>query len=231
MKPAGSERKVANANTRSPRGPLADCRAKLPASTTFLLDLSALLRRVAPALQLIPIGIVSHSAWIRTNEQGARFWSRALLAIPVVKSLRPYALAAHVCECVVRVAAAGPRHRTRRRNRRSGNGASVTQAALTGHLALSTLHMNDAPTTITHRLDLDVGAYLVASMRDAVLAQRQVRAFCKMCRKGRVPEESLLRRYGLIDRGNPESGTVRAATRVATLAEVLRVATRIRTPR
>ncbi len=54
----------------------------------------------------------------------------------------------------------------------------ATQAALTGHLVLSTLHTNDAPTALTRLLDLDVAAYLVASTVDAVLAQRLVRMFC-----------------------------------------------------
>ncbi|HEX5865943.1 MAG TPA: ATPase, T2SS/T4P/T4SS family, partial [Casimicrobiaceae bacterium] len=49
------------------------------------------------------------------------------------------------------------------------------KAAQTGHLVLSTLHTNDAPTAITRLLDLDVAAYLVASTLEAVLAQRLVR--------------------------------------------------------
>ena len=58
----------------------------------------------------------------------------------------------------------------------------ATQAALTGHLVLSTLHTNDAPTALTRLLDLDVAAYLVASTVDAVLAQRLVRVICADCR-------------------------------------------------
>jgi type II secretory ATPase GspE/PulE/Tfp pilus assembly ATPase PilB-like protein len=58
----------------------------------------------------------------------------------------------------------------------------ATQAALTGHLVLSTLHTNDAPTALTRLLDLDVAAYLVASTVDAVLAQRLVRVICAECR-------------------------------------------------
>jgi general secretion pathway protein E len=59
----------------------------------------------------------------------------------------------------------------------------ATQAALTGHLVLSTLHTNDAPTALTRLLDLDVAAYLVASTVDAVLAQRLVRVICADCRE------------------------------------------------
>ena len=70
--------------------------AKLPASTLLLLNLSAFLRRVWPALLLIPVFFVSMSAWINTTEKGARFWSRFLLAVPLVNTLRRYALAARL---------------------------------------------------------------------------------------------------------------------------------------
>lgn len=70
--------------------------AKLPASTTLLLNLSAFLRRVWPVFLLIPLVIASMSAWINTSEKGARFWSRLLLAIPFVNTLRRYALAARL---------------------------------------------------------------------------------------------------------------------------------------
>jgi len=75
----------------------------------------------------------------------------------------------------------------------------ATQAALTGHLVLSTLHTNDAPTAITRLLDLDVAAYLVASTLDAVLAQRLVRVICPNCKTESAPEPSLLRRFGGVD--------------------------------
>lgn len=64
----------------------------------------------------------------------------------------------------------------------------ATQAALTGHLVLSTLHTNDAPTALTRLLDLGVAAYLVASTVDAVLAQRLVRRICTHCRTETAPE-------------------------------------------
>ena len=57
----------------------------------------------------------------------------------------------------------------------------ATQAALTGHLVLSTLHTNDAPTALTRLLDLGVAPYLVASTVEAVLAQRLVRTVCASC--------------------------------------------------
>jgi general secretion pathway protein E len=58
----------------------------------------------------------------------------------------------------------------------------ATQAALTGHLVLSTLHTNDAPGALTRLLELEVAAYLVASTVHAVLAQRLVRTICENCK-------------------------------------------------
>jgi general secretion pathway protein E len=70
----------------------------------------------------------------------------------------------------------------------------ATQASLTGHLVLSTLHTNDAPTALTRLLDLDVAAYLVASTVDAVLAHRLVRVICHHCKVETVPDKSVRRR-------------------------------------
>lgn len=55
------------------------------------------------------------------------------------------------------------------------------QAALTGHLVLSTLHTNDAPSALTRLMDLGVADYLVTSTVEAVLAQRLVRKVCESC--------------------------------------------------
>jgi type II secretory ATPase GspE/PulE/Tfp pilus assembly ATPase PilB-like protein len=55
------------------------------------------------------------------------------------------------------------------------------QAALTGHLVLSTLHTNDAPSALTRLLDLGVAPYLVGSTVEAVLAQRLTRRLCGEC--------------------------------------------------
>jgi general secretion pathway protein E len=60
------------------------------------------------------------------------------------------------------------------------------QAALTGHLVLSTLHTNDAPTSITRLLDLGAPAYLLNSTILGVMAQRLVRTLCPHC-KEKVP--------------------------------------------
>jgi general secretion pathway protein E len=57
------------------------------------------------------------------------------------------------------------------------------QAALTGHLVLSTLHTNDAPAAITRLLDLGVPSYLIQSTILGVLAQRLVRTLCPACKQ------------------------------------------------
>ncbi len=57
------------------------------------------------------------------------------------------------------------------------------QAALTGHLVMSTLHTNDAPSTITRLLDLGVPSYLLTSTVLGVMAQRLVRVLCPACKE------------------------------------------------
>ena len=57
------------------------------------------------------------------------------------------------------------------------------QAALTGHLVLSTLHTNDAPSAITRLLDLGVPSYLISATVLGVMAQRLVRTLCPHCKK------------------------------------------------
>jgi general secretion pathway protein E len=68
----------------------------------------------------------------------------------------------------------------------------AVQAALTGHLVLSTLHTNDAPTAVTRLLDLGVPAYLINSTLLGVMAQRLVRTLCPHCKKpGEPPEDEV----------------------------------------
>ena len=62
-------------------------------------------------------------------------------------------------------------------------GDMAVQAALTGHLVLSTLHTNDAPSAVTRMLDLGIPAYLINSTLLGVMAQRLVRTLCPQCRK------------------------------------------------
>src|SRR5438445_3748089 len=71
------------------------------------------------------------------------------------------------------------------------------QAALTGHLVFSTLHTNDAPGAITRLQDMGVEAYLVASVLEAVLAQRLVRRICTACRVPDTPSAADLEALGI----------------------------------
>ena len=77
----------------------------------------------------------------------------------------------------------------------------AVQASLTGHLVLSTLHTNDAPSAITRLLDLGVPHYLVASTLNGVLAQRLVRTLCPHCKQpAPIAEAGWL---ALLDRHHP----------------------------
>jgi len=69
----------------------------------------------------------------------------------------------------------------------------AVQAALTGHLVLSTLHTNDAPGAVTRLLDLGVAPYLVGASLIAVLAQRLVRKICANCKTEYEPPVSIRR--------------------------------------
>ena len=70
----------------------------------------------------------------------------------------------------------------------------AVQAALTGHLVLSSLHTNDAPTAVTRLLDLGVPPYLLSSTLLGVMAQRLVRTLCPHCKKpGEPPDDETWR--------------------------------------
>ena len=73
----------------------------------------------------------------------------------------------------------------------------AVQSALTGHLVLSTLHTNDAPSSVTRLLDMGVEDYLLTSTLDGILAQRLVRRLCPHCRAPYRPEPQWLRESGL----------------------------------
>ncbi|MBI3933529.1 MAG: Flp pilus assembly complex ATPase component TadA, partial [Acidobacteria bacterium] len=71
------------------------------------------------------------------------------------------------------------------------------RAALTGHLVLSTLHTNDAPSAITRLTDMGVENYLLTSSLVAVLAQRLVRVICGQCKQEERVPGAWLRSLGL----------------------------------
>ena len=67
------------------------------------------------------------------------------------------------------------------------------KAAQTGHLVLSTLHTNDAPSTLTRLVDMGVKAYAIASTVSLIIAQRLARKLCDSCKEIRdIPKEALL---------------------------------------
>lgn len=71
------------------------------------------------------------------------------------------------------------------------------QSSLTGHLVLSTLHTNDAASSITRLLEMGVEDYLLNSTLNTVLAQRLVRVLCDHCREPYRPSEGVVREFGL----------------------------------
>jgi type IV pilus assembly protein PilB len=73
------------------------------------------------------------------------------------------------------------------------------KAALTGHLVLSTLHTNDAPSTLTRLLNMGVDGFLVASSVNVIVAQRLVRKICPFCRREIEPDREMLSRLGMSD--------------------------------
>lgn len=73
----------------------------------------------------------------------------------------------------------------------------AVQASLTGHTVFSTLHTNDAPSTITRMKDMGVPTFLITATLEAVLAQRLVRRICTQCREAIPPIEEQLLEMGL----------------------------------
>lgn len=71
------------------------------------------------------------------------------------------------------------------------------QAALTGHLLLSTLHTNSAAAAVTRLLDMGIDDYLLTSTLHLIVGQRLVRKLCEECRQPYVPSGETLRRFGL----------------------------------
>jgi type IV pilus assembly protein PilB len=68
----------------------------------------------------------------------------------------------------------------------------ATEAALTGHLVLSTLHTNDAPSAISRLLEMGIEPFLVSSAIDGILAQRLMRVLCDRCKELYAPTEEAL---------------------------------------
>ncbi len=73
------------------------------------------------------------------------------------------------------------------------------QAALTGHMVLSTLHTNDCPSSVTRLIDMGVEHYLVASALNGIIAQRLARTICPSCKTSYYPPPAVLAQAGWSD--------------------------------
>jgi len=73
---------------------------------------------------------------------------------------------------------------------------TAVQASLTGHLVLSTLHTNDAPSAVTRLMDMGVEPFLIASSIVGILAQRLARRICQNCKEPYKPPAEALHRVG-----------------------------------
>lgn len=75
-------------------------------------------------------------------------------------------------------------------------GTIAIEAALTGHLVLSTLHTNDAPSALTRLTEMGIEPFLTASAVTLVVAQRLARRLCTECKESYTPDEASLERIG-----------------------------------
>ena len=86
---------------------------------------------------------------------------------------------------------------------RDGETAKIAiEAALTGHLVLTTLHTNDASSSVGRLVDMGVEPYLVSSALDSILAQRLARRICDRCKKPKEAEGDLVQQMGF----DPDEG-------------------------
>ena len=91
---------------------------------------------------------------------------------------------------------------------RDGETAQIAiEAALTGHLVLSTIHTNDAPSVATRLIDMGIEPFLIASSLIGATAQRLARKICPDCKQPYVPPASALEGLGLSTRGKLEDVT------------------------
>jgi type IV pilus assembly protein PilB len=74
----------------------------------------------------------------------------------------------------------------------------AVQASLTGHLVLSTLHTNDAPSSVMRLLDLGLESFLLTATIEGIVAQRLVRTICPKCKEAYEPKEEELMELGLL---------------------------------
>lgn len=75
----------------------------------------------------------------------------------------------------------------------------AVESALTGHLVLSTLHTNDAPSAITRLTEMEIEPFLTASALDCIVAQRLARKLCDKCKEPYKPDKDFLKSVGYED--------------------------------
>ena len=73
----------------------------------------------------------------------------------------------------------------------------ATQAALTGHLVLSTIHTNSSPATVTRLIDMGIEPFLIASSVICIASQRLVRRLCDKCKQKYQPDMDMIKRLGI----------------------------------
>ncbi len=74
---------------------------------------------------------------------------------------------------------------------------TAIQSALTGHLVFSTLHTNDAPSSVTRLINMGVEPFLISASLVGVMAQRLVRVICEHCKESYDPSAAILKKWGL----------------------------------
>lgn len=77
---------------------------------------------------------------------------------------------------------------------------TAIQSALTGHLVFSTLHTNDAPSSITRLINMGVEPFLISASLIGVMAQRLVRMICEHCKEQYEPTPAVIKKWGLSNR-------------------------------
>jgi len=82
----------------------------------------------------------------------------------------------------------------------------AVESALTGHLVLSSLHTNDAPSAITRLIEMEVETFLVGSAIDCIVAQRLARKLCERCKKAYAPDPGELLEAGYAGSRIPDLG-------------------------
>jgi len=70
------------------------------------------------------------------------------------------------------------------------------RAAITGHLVLSTIHTNDAPSTIARLIDMGIEPFLISTALNGIVAQRLVKRLCDKCKQEYIPSD---KEYGCLD--------------------------------